>query len=132
MSVKRRGGDGYKPRHLKAAEGLVRSSLSLIWAGWAHLGIIVINVISIFMVVIVIMVIIILGNAGLNIVGLDPLTQPLHRTVAVERIRPQGPDHQDDYCKNYDARDEDYDSDNDYDGTRFGVVDDDMMTKWSL
>ena len=103
MSGKRRGGDGYKPRHLKAAEGLVRSSLSLIWAGWAHLGIIFINVIAIFMVVIIIMVIIILGDAGLNIVGLDPLTQPLHRTVTVERIRTQGPDHHNNYCRNYET-----------------------------
>ena len=93
------GGDGYKPRHLKAAEGLVRSNLSLIWAGWAHLGTIVIIivvvtfiVIMIFIVISVITVIIILGNAGLNVVGLDPLTQPLHGTVAVEWIRPQGPD----------------------------------------
>ena len=92
------GGDGYKPRHLKAAEGLVRSSLSLIWAGWAHLSTIVITVIvtfiviMIFIVISVITVIIILGNAGLNVVGLDPLTQPLHGTVAVEWIRPQGPD----------------------------------------
>ena len=92
-------GDGYKPRHLKAAEGLVRSSLSLIWAGWAHLSTIVVIVvivtfivIIIFKVISVIMVIIILGNAGLNVVGLDPLTQPLHGTVAVEWIRPQGPD----------------------------------------
>ena len=90
------GGDGYKPRHLKAAEGLVRSNLSLIWAGWAHLSTIVITVIVTFIVITifisVIMVIIILGNAGLNVVGLDPLTQPLHGTVAVEWIRPQGPD----------------------------------------
>ena len=102
------GEDGYKPRHLKAAEGLVRSSLSLIWAGWAHLGIIVINVITIFMVVLVIMVIIItviilLGDAGLDVVGLDPLTQPLHRTVTVERIRTQGPDHHNNYCRNYET-----------------------------
>ena len=33
-----------------------------------------------------------LGDAGLNVVSLDPLTQPLHGTVAVEWIRPQGPD----------------------------------------
>ena len=39
------------------------------------------------------MTIIILGNAGLNVVSLDPLTQPLHRAVAVEGIRSQGPDH---------------------------------------
>ena len=77
LCVARGGEDGYKPRHLKAAEGLVRSSLSLIWAGWAHLSIIVIN--GIFMVVIIIMgiimmVIILLGNARFNIVSLDPLT----------------------------------------------------------
>ena len=95
------GGDGYKPRHLKAAEGLVRSSLSLIWAGWAHLSTIVIIIVIVTFIVIIIFkvivisvisVIIILGNAGLNVVGLDPLTQPLHGTVAVEWIRPQGPD----------------------------------------
>ena len=28
--------------------------------------------------------------------------------------------------------DEKYDSDDDYDGSGIGVVDDDMMTKWSL
>ena len=86
--------DEYKPRHLKAAEGLVRSSLSLIWAGWAHLSTIVITfiVIIIFKVIVIRVIIIILGNAGLNVVGLDPLTQPLHGTVAVEWIRPQGPD----------------------------------------
>ena len=80
---------------MKAAEGLVNSSLSLIWAGWAHL--VVINVIIIIMVIIIMvikMVFILLCNARLDVVSLDPLAQPLHRTVAVEWIRPQGPDGQ--------------------------------------
>ena len=88
--------DGYEPWHLKAAEGLVKSSLSLIWAGWAHL--VVINVINVILVIIIIVVIkmvfILLCNARLDVVSLDPLAQPLHRTVAVEWIRPQGPDGQ--------------------------------------
>ena len=82
---------------MKAAEGLVKSSLSLIWAGWAHLVVIVINVIIIIMVIIIMvikMVFILLCNARLDVVSLDPLAQPLHGTVAVEWIRPQGPDGQ--------------------------------------
>ena len=35
---------------------------------------------------VIVIIVSLLGNARLNIVRLDPLAQPLHRAVAVERI----------------------------------------------
>ena len=45
---------------------------------------------------VIVIIVSLLGNARLNIVRLDPLAQPLHRAVAVERIWSQSPEDNED------------------------------------
>ena len=52
--------------------------------------------ISMVIVITLVTIVSLLGDARLNIVRLDPLAQPLHRAVAVERIWSQSPEDNED------------------------------------
>ena len=67
--------------------------------------------ISMVIVITLVTIVSLLGDARLNIVRLDPLAQPLHRAVAVERIWSQSPKDNEDFdyfasCENFDSDDD--------------------------